>query len=78
MLPKMIQAVSGIIKVKLYETDSINVVAGWVPIPMCTKMGTNTYLQRRLVLCVKPISIFFVPILRFPSAFPTVNFFQCI
>ena len=33
-LYKMIQAVSDIIKVKLYETDNIHVVVGWVPIPM--------------------------------------------
>ena len=33
-LYKKIQAVSDIIKVKLYETDNIHVVVGWIPIPM--------------------------------------------
>ena len=33
-LYKKIQAVSDIIKLKLYETDNICVVVGWVPIPM--------------------------------------------
>ena len=33
-LYKKIQAVSDIIKVKLYETDNIHVVVGWVPIPI--------------------------------------------
>ena len=33
-LYRKIQAVSDIIKVKLYETENIHVVIGWVPIPM--------------------------------------------
>ena len=34
-LYKKIQAVSDMIKVKLYETDNIHVVVGWVPILPC-------------------------------------------
>ena len=33
-LYKKVQTVSDIFKVKLYETDNIYVVIGWVPIPM--------------------------------------------
>ena len=36
-LYKNIQAVSDIIKGKLYETDKIHVVVGWVPVPMSNK-----------------------------------------
>ena len=36
-LYKKIQAVSDISKVKLYETDNIHVVVGWVPIPMSNR-----------------------------------------
>ena len=40
---KKIQAVSDIIKVKLYETDNIYVVVGWVSIPLSNERNKNAF-----------------------------------
>ena len=49
-LHKKIQAVSDITKVKLYDTDNIYVVVGWVPIPMSNER-IKTAFKTYFVLC---------------------------